>query len=326
MNIKIGSFNCLNFGSASARKGKGKLIAKVIYDEGFDIIALQEIKGSSVVNDVLRNLNCGNHKGKWQGCADADNEVNDYAFIWNSERITLPKTKLANGKIRVFHPHIYKQYGRDPELGRISLARAPFYGRFQTRFVGMPNIELRLINTHIRFSKGKDGKELAPMIGEIALRKFEFQALTKNIYYRLSDKVYGKSEGESNPQTAYTILLGDYNLNLSESMAGSPYLGELECIEIKCKSNEDKTKVIVTKQGALTTLKKPNEENDEDSVCFANNYDHFTFDNRRFNGTRKTITRINTIDKYFKKDPQRHLKELSDHTPIKMTLSIKKGR
>ena len=323
MNVKIGSFNCLNFGTASAKKGKGKLIAKVIYDAGFDIIALQEIKGKSVVNDVLRNLNCGNSKGKWRGCADS--EVYDYAYIWNSERITLPTTKLDNGEIRVFYPHIYKQYGRDPELGKISLARAPFYGRFQTRLNGIPNIELRLLNTHIRFSKGKDGKECAPKIGEITLRKFEFQALTKNIYYRLSDKVYGKSEGESSPQTAYTILLGDYNLNLSQSTAGSPYLGELECIEIKCKSDEDRTKVIVTTQAELTTLKKPKEEDGEDSDCFANNYDHFTFDKRRFNGTRQTITRINTVTKYYK-DPQQHYKELSDHTPINMTLSIKEGR
>ncbi len=323
MNVKIGSFNCLNFGSASSKKGKDKLISKIIRNEEFDIIALQEIKGTTVINDVLRDLNSGNRKGKWQGCAD--NEVNDYAFIWNSERITLPRTKLPNGEIRVFYPHIYKQYGRDPELGKISLARAPFYGRFKTRFVGMPNIELRLVNTHIRFSKGKDGKELAPSVSEIALRKFEFQALTKNIYYRLSDKVYGKSEGEGIPQKAYTILLGDYNLNLSESRAGSPYLGELECVEIKCKVDEDRTKVIVTTQAELTTLKKPNEDDSEDLVCFANNYDHFTFDKRRFNGTRKTIARIDTVTKYCDNDPQRHFKELSDHTPIKMTLSIKKG-
>lgn len=320
MNVKIGSFNCLNFGSASSKKGKDKLIAKIIQNEKFDIIALQEIKSTTVVNDVLRNLNCGNRKGKWQGCAD--NGVNDYAFIWNSERITLPMTKLPNGEIRVFYPHIYKQYGRDPELGKISLARPPFYGRFQTRFVGMPNIELRLVNTHIRFSKGKDGKELASSVSEIALRKFEFQALTKNIYYRLSDKVYGKSEGESRPQTSYTILLGDYNLNLSESRAGSPYLGELERIEIKCKADEEKTKVIVTTQAELTTLKKQNED---DSVSFANNYDHFTFDKCRFNETRKIITRINTVAKYCDNDPQRHFKELSDHTPIKMIFSIKKG-
>ena len=324
MNIRIGSFNCLNFGGASAKQGKGKLIANIIRNEKFDIVALQEIHGTNVVCDIVRNLNCGNRKGRWQGCAD--NEVNDYAFIWNLERISLPRTRLPNGQIKIFHPHIYKQYGRDPELGRIALARAPFYGRFQTQFVGIPNIELRLVNTHIRFSKGIDGKELAPSVGETVLRKFEFQALTKNIYYRISDKIYGKPEGESTPHKAYTILLGDFNLNLSESRAGSPYLGELERIVIQCKADENRTKVIITTQAELTTLKKPNVDYDnETEVRFANNYDHFTFDERRFNGTRKVITKIDTVEKYCGNDPRRHLKELSDHVPIKMALSIKKG-
>lgn len=322
MEIRIGSLNCLNFGRDSISKKDIDLIAKIIRNEKFDVVALQEIK-SGVIDCLCNNLNCGLSKGKWQGYAD--NEINDYAFIWNSQNLTLPQTRLANGEIRAFYPHIYKQYGRDPELGRISLARPPFYGRFQTTYPGLPKIEIRLINTHIRYSKGNDGKELAPTISEIALRKFEFQALTKNIYYRISDKIYGKSSGESSPLTAYTILLGDYNLNMSKSGAGTPCLKELESVCIKCNHDSSKNKVIVTKQIELTTLKKNFETAENCSNYFASNYDHFTFDENRFSGTHKKITRVNSVQKYCNGDPEIHLKKVSDHTPIKMTLSPKKG-
>lgn len=326
MNIKIGSLNCLNFGKLSEKKGKGKIIAKVIYTENFDIVALQEIKSADVVKDILFHLNTGMRRGSgnWQGCADTDaRNANDYAFIWNSDRIALPVTKTTNGQTKFFYPRIYNQYARDPELGRISLIRPPFYGRFQTRFRGLPNFEVRLINTHIRYSKGKDGKELAPTAGETELRKFEFKALTKSIYYRVSDKIYGKAEGESVPTTAYTILLGDYNLNLKESGAGYPCMNELEAIEIICNADEGRTKLIVTKQAELTTLKKPNEN--EDDVLFASNYDHFSYDENRFSGTTCAIEKVDTVKKYFNNDPKEHLEKFSDHTPIKMTLSIKKG-
>lgn len=321
MEIKIGSFNCLNLGRLASSE-KIELIAKIIKREKYDVIALQEVKLGGI-DAILYKLNFGKN-GKW--CGREDNEINDYAFIWNSERVKLPQTKLPNGEIRTFYPHVYKQYGRDPELGRINLARPPFYGRFQTNFSGLPKIEIRLINTHIRFSKGKDGKELAPSASEMALRKFEFKALTQNIYYRISDKIYGRTDGESTPLTAYTILLGDYNLNLNESQAGGSYLGELETVCIDCNRDPSRNKVIVTKQSELTTLKKQTESNEESAEIFANNYDHFTYDEKRFDGTQTSIARINSVEKYCDNNAETHLKTISDHIPIKMKLSIKKGQ
>ena len=325
MDVKIGSLNCLNFGMGSRNKKDIGLIAKIIKNEKYDIVALQEIK-PGVIEYILNSLNFGSAFRKWSGCADNDGAVNDYAFIWNTEHIMLPQTKLANGEIRVFRPHIYRQYGRDPELGKLSIARPPFYGRFQTAFPGLPKIELRLINAHIRWSKGKDGKEMAPSFSEVALRKYEFKALTKNIYYRVSDKVYGRSEGEGSPLTAYTVLLGDYNLNLKGSCAHSPYyLDELETIFIKCDRDSSRDKMIVTKQSELTTLKKQDSSEKQDTDTFSNNYDHFTYDENRFNGVRSNISRINTVEKYCNNDVQMHIEKVSDHTPIKMTLSVKKG-
>ena len=308
--------NCLHL-SAKTENDKVSLIAQIIKRERFDVVALQEVK-SGGLDTILTSLNGGNKKGKWAGCADN----NDYAFVWNTEHLTLPKAKLPNGQIRTSYPRVYNQYRRDPELGWISFARPPFYGRFQTNWTRLPKVEIRLINTHIRFSKGKDGEEKAPTANDIALRQFEYRALTKSIYYRVSDKVYGKAEGESSPMTAYTILLGDYNMNLKESGAGSPYLGELETITISCCRDD---KVIVATQSELTTLKKTQDSEERSAQIFANNYDHFSYDTNRFNGTRQRITRVNTVEKYCHNDPQEHLKKVSDHTPIKMSLNIKKG-
>ena len=320
MDIKIGSLNCLNLSKYSNLKKDISLIARIIIRERFDVVALQEVK-SGGLDTILTSLNGGNKKGKWAGCADN----NDYAFVWNTEHLTLPKAKLPNGQIRTSYPRVYNQYRRDPELGRISFARPPFYGRFQTNYPGLPKVEIRLINTHIRYSKGKDGEELAPTVGELLLRKFEFQALTRCIYYYVSDKVYGKPEGESSPMTAYTLLLGDYNMNLRESGASSSFLDDLETVVISCGREGSRSKIIVTKQSELTTLKKAQDSEERSAQIFANNYDHFSYDTNRFNGTRQRITRVNTVEKYCHNDPQEHLKKVSDHTPIKMSLNIKKG-
>lgn len=332
MDIRIGSLNCLDLSQYSDFKKDISLIARIIIREKFDVIALQEVSKEGL-GLVLTALNRTGGGQKWEGCSDN----NDYAFVWNAKHMTLPKTRLPSGQIRVFYPHVYNQYKRDPELKKLSIKRPPFYGRFQTNYPGLPKVELRLINTHIRFSKGKDGEEQAPTTGELLLRKFEFQALTRSIYYYVSDKVYGKPEGESSPLTAYTILLGDYNMNLRRSGAGSSFLDNLETVVIPCGRSESRNKVIVTRQSELTTLKKQKdsdeqnaEQDDEQNTeqkaqIFANNYDHFSYDTNRFNGTRKRISRVNTVEKYCNNDPQEHIKKISDHTPIKMSLNIKKG-
>lgn len=335
MDIRIGSLNCLNFGRESKNKKDISLFAGIILQERMDVIALQEVKSAEVVNYILKQLNIRS-RHTWKGFFDKREAKQEYAFIWNSDRVDLPKTKLANGETRVYYPHIYRQYRKDPSLGNLALIRPPLYGRFQTTIPNVPKIEIRLINTHIRFSKGKDGEEQAPTTGELFLRKFEFQALTSSIYYYVSDKVYGKPEGESSPLTAYTILLGDYNMNLRRSGASSSFLDNLETVVIPCGRSESRNKIIVTRQSELTTLKKQkdsdgeNTEQDDEqrteqkAQIFANNYDHFSYDTNRFSGTRKRISRVNTVEKYCNNDPQEHIKKVSDHTPIKMSLNIKK--
>ncbi len=297
---KIGSFNCLNLGIA-ATKDISKF-AEIINDEQFDIIALQEIKGQMALNRILTVLG-----SNWKG--QADKIVNDYAFIWNTRRFELANAQEM-GLRREYEPRIYKQYRIDRKAGQKDLIREPYYARFFPVGGAAPYIEIRIINTHIRFSKGKsDSSEDENTIGAIAMRRNEFDVLTKAIYAKEADKRYG------NNRPSYTILLGDYNLNLPSSMAKSPYLIESFEIEDTARSK----KIITTFQSELSTLKNDNEQGEG---VFSNNYDHFTFDASRFSDVVVSCKSINTVDKYYNGDAERHKKEVSDHIPIAMDMKI----
>ena len=140
------------------------------------------------------------------------------------------------------------------------------------------------------------------------MRRNEFDVLTKAIYAKESDKRYG------NNRPAYTILLGDYNLNLPSSMAKSPYL--IEAFEI---SDGDTKKIITTVQHELSTLKKK----DREEGIFANNYDHFTYDVERFNGVVVSCNCINTVEKYCDGNAEEYLKNISDHIPVSLDVEIR---
>ena len=108
-------------------------------------------------------------------------------------------------------------------------------------------------------------------LGETAMRQNEFLVLGNSIYSRISDKCYGNREGYGSAITAYTILLGDYNLNLRSANAGSPYVPCEEYI-----IDTQKQKCLKTVQSGLTTLKKPSKKEDtlveETNNYYANNH------------------------------------------------------
>lgn len=307
MSYKIGSFNCLNFSRSSSKDVQ--VFADMILNERFDIIALQEIKGQTALDRILRML-----PPYWKGIAD--DEVTDYAFIWNSMRMELAHTEVIDdlqGKhTRTYSPRIYKQYKIDRKNGQTDLKREPFFARFFPCGAA-PFIEIRLINTHIRFTKENDSEIELP--GAIAMRKNELDILAKAIYAKEADKRYG------NNRPAYTILLGDYNLNLPSSAASSPYLAE--SYEIFDGNN---SKIITTFQHELTTLSRPPEKEDDNELkkqIFANNYDHFTYDVSRFSGLVLSCGRVNTVEDYCNGDCQKHREEVSDHVPITMNIELK---
>ena len=94
--FKIGSFNCLNLGMAASKDIQ--TFADIILDGGFDIIALQEIKGHNGLNRIMARL-----PSYWEG--DADDSVNDYAFIWNTRRFVLANAE-ETGLSREYKPRI----------------------------------------------------------------------------------------------------------------------------------------------------------------------------------------------------------------------------
>ena len=81
----------------------------------------------------------------------------------------------------------------------------------------------------------------------------EFNILTRVIYHNISDRRYG------NNLPAYTIILGDYNLNLNRPWTKGPYLQEN--VEI---DDAGIRKHIITVQDQLTTLKAIKRDEKED--------------------------------------------------------------
>lgn len=305
MSYRIGSFNCHNFKNFDSRDLQ--CFADIISKEKFDIVALQEIHGDYALQSILSRLG-----KKWAGVAD--NSVNDYAFIWNTRRVELANAKEA-GKDRVYQPRIYKQYKIDRKNGQTDLIREPFFARFFPVGGAAPYIEIRLINTHIRFSKGSDNDDAENSPSAIAMRKKEFEVLVKSIYAK---EAYNKTYGTSRPH--YAILLGDYNLNHPDSPAKSPFLQET--FEIM---DGPQKRVITTIQTELTTLKKvkPEETGDNNKEHYANNYDHFTYDEGLFNNVFISSSRVEAVEKYCKNDYEKYAKEVSDHLPVKMNINIR---
>lgn len=263
MGYRIGSFNCLHFFNEGSKKDIG-MLCDIILNEKFDVVALQEVRDRAL-KVLLSRLRCFNPD--WNGIADQtphQDSYPDYAFIWNEKRICLANTEV-DGRTKVYKPRIYNQYKVDKTENQIKLIRNPYYARFFPVGLNAPFIEIRLINAHIRFSKGTQNDYLN--IGATRMRQNEFNILSKAIYPKEADKRYG------NNRPAYTILLGDYNLNTPSSGAGSPYV--IEAFDI---IDGKSVKRIVTKQDKLTTLKVVDDTNQEQSEIFANNYDHFTYD------------------------------------------------
>lgn len=295
MAYKISSFNYRSSGKMADE------FVNMINEENFDIIALQEIKNAYAFSNIMRKLKM--YSSKWEGISD--NSVNDYAFIWNKKRIQLADAEEI-GFSRVYEPRIYKQYKIDKNEWQKKLIRNPYYARFFPIGGAAPYIEIRIINAHIKHSKGEDNN-----LSTHAVRNNEFNILTKAIYAKEEDKRYG------NNRPAYTILLGDYNLNHPDSICTNNLLNKN--IEIMDGRNEKK---IITIQTDLTTLKKHN-NNESKENYFANNYDHFSYDENRFKDISVNCKSINAIKEYCDDDFEKYHIDISDHIPVVMELNIR---
>lgn len=316
MGYRIGSFNVkkLSYATKDDAIGDGTSVRRdynaigAIIRENFDVVALQE-----VLNENVLKLLFPSYAGwlyRWeQSRSKTEDSDEGYAFAWNANRLRL-----------VTEPALWMQYRQDDALGKNGILRHPYYGRFTPSgtITGGPFCEFRLLNVHIRW---KPAINSLLDVKTAELRRREFLVLTEQILNRVEDKRYG------NNMPAYTLLLGDYNLNLQRPGNPSPYIQDFILVE-----DAGKQKKFITTQDKLTTLsmkRLKDSTNGTDQLVFngyANNYDHFTYNETYFDssGLKADTDTIDTVTLYRNGDFERHYREISDHIPIIINIELRK--
>lgn len=322
MKIRIASFNIEKFSRQSVYYAEDsesrkdiEMIAKIIRENNFDIIALQEVFHPEALKCLLRVLSneipidvpvsrmgsytaqiAGFKSDKWEArwakprTKYSDMAAEGYAFIWNTKRIELSK----NMKGKAFEPRI-ADYGHASEL-----VRPPLIARFNPL---RSYYEIRLINTHIVFSIKDEDKLRSNQDGELIssstkLRNLELQILLKGIYKRFSEMVvdYRGIDKYARNLVPYTFLLGDYNLNLqdvhhvarpSECLDFDNSIGYINGRKKMWIETVNSKKTTLRKNSLptdntsnrdITTVKTDVSRSYEAEDYLANNFDHFSFD------------------------------------------------
>lgn len=322
MKIRIASFNIEKFSRQSVYYAEDsesrkdiEMIAKIIRENNFDIIALQEVFHPEALKCLLRVLSnqipidvpvsrmglytaqiAGFKSDKWEArwakprTKYSDMAAEGYAFIWNTKRIELSK----NMKGKAFEPRI-ADYGHASEL-----VRPPLIARFNPL---RSYYEIRLINTHIVFSIKDEDKLRSNQDGELIssstkLRNLELQILLKGIYKRFSKMVfdYRGMDKYARNLVPYTFLLGDYNLNLQDvNHVARPsecldfdnsigYINGRKKMWIETVNSKKTTlrknylSTDNTSNSDITTVKTDVSRSYEAEDYLANNFDHFSFD------------------------------------------------
>lgn len=322
MKIRIASFNIEKFSRQSVYYAEDsesrkdiEMIAKIIRENNFDIIALQEVFHPEALKCLLRVLSnqipidvpvsrmglytaqiAGFKSDKWEArwakprTKYSDMAAEGYAFIWNTKRIELSK----NMKGKAFEPRI-ADYGHASKL-----VRPPLIARFNPL---RSYYEIRLINTHIVFSIKDEDKLRSNQDGELIssstkLRNLELQILLKGIYKRFSKMVfdYRGIDKYARNLVPYTFLLGDYNLNLQDvNHVARPsecldfdnsigYINGRKKMWIETVNSKKTTlrknylSTDNTSNSDITTVKTDVSRSYEAEDYLANNFDHFSFD------------------------------------------------
>lgn len=308
MGYRIGSFNLRNIGSLALKEYSRRdlsLIAKIIKKEGFDVVAIQEIRSGAEAfegsgyfkKSILAELG-PDWSFRWADTESLDSRHESYGFLWNNRRLMISK-KNEDGT------------GGDSyvDLCRIrkdKLRRHPYYIRLSP--VNGPFIEIRLICIHTPDNNDEIKKEL-----DILLRE---------IYPSIEDRRYG------NNRPAYTILLGDYNACLWRPWKDGLLDKQTLYLNSIYRSSDDKDndevivdgKRIKTDQDQLTTLKKTF---DLDKRGYKNDYDHFSYDVERFGDVDIRIRRIDAVRRYCNDDFEKYFYAVSDHIPIIMEIELR---
>ena len=316
MSYNIGSFNLRDFNlskestddTGEKLKRNFDKIADIIVREKFDVMALQEINSEFALNYLVRLLNKQKNLlrtyesafGEDMPIQKGAHDPERYGFIWNAKRLRLIQPRRGT------NPSYYQN------AGALGLIRPPYYARFSARgMFGGTNFELRVINTHIKDATREED------------RIKEFDVLVKQVLPRICDHQEISENGETMP--SYTFLMGDYNLALNKSERA---IYKIETVTMT--SYTGKTRGYRTVQEEPTTLKLPNCQTSVEE-CYANNYDHFTYEIGE-NGLEKKLMlfpqRVEALTKYYKEEEQsveklrKYRTEISDHVPIKLTIDL----
>ena len=317
---RIGSFNLYKYSTNTAKVHK--TIARIIDENRVDILGVQEIFSKEALDKIVRALNNTGQShwdGRWMSPDSRSvSAAEGYAFIWNMDRIELSRNRSG----KVFEPVIHNQY---PHKDAGNLIRNPFYGRFVIRVDRM--FEFRVINTHIMFSQNRsineeddhDSSEIH--LSDVALRKREFDILASKILPKLDDKAYDYQWNEVDGicRKPYTILLGDYNLNLKESGARDTFLDENQQLIILQDAYSEKR--IVTVQKDLSTLKAKT-KNNPNIDGYRNNFDHFTFDENRPMQVDAWAVDIPNNPEFYSGDYDKYKADVSDHLMVVMEIQF----
>ncbi len=334
MLFKIGSFNVKNLSLATGRDLDR--IAAIILDNRLDVVAMQEVLSEG---KILTGINTKSISGQaraadyslkkrfgneWEICwrdptthaknypyLGNDSRGEGYAFLWNTKRLNIPLDEKGN-KI---YPRIWRNYKINGKNNSIRLMRDPCYGRF---VIKGRKTEIRLITTHIIYGKPtSENIDVDLDVGAITMRNNEFNILAGQIYPRVSE--YYK---DVNCTVPYTIILGDYNLNLIESSVTKAIVPSVACFDEKGNKvtlNDNPYCKIHTVQSDLSTLKCTTDG-------FANNYDHFSYDDRvKAQIIQNSARAINAVEQHIKDENTKYetyRKEVSDHLPIIIEIDI----
>lgn len=317
MKYRIGSFNMKKFGAYPKRDFEK--IARIIRDEEMDVVAFQEIfsegKGVRFLLEQAVKFELYNWDFRWAQPREsldtsklAEMIVNDrkgegYAYIWNKQKFNLAEFS-AMGQARIFEPRIINSVSNDVPINCTFFARTPYFIRLQPCFGGF--FELRLINIHIFYGNNSPS--------EVSKRHIEYETLVQDVYPNISQKRYGDF------RPAYTIAMGDYNLNIFRPHIQTQAKNFLT--EVFNYTDGRQSCQIITIQDQLTTLKGTPRSDGEHADGYANNYDHFTYSPELSHFSGVTCRAVNAVEKYCGGDFDYYRENISDHVPIVMEIEI----
>lgn len=357
MRYRIGSFNMKNFGAYPKRDFQK--IADIIRGEELDVVAFQEILSEGKGLQRLLEQYVSVELYNWGFCWGAPRESTDmskqsemiandsrgegYAYIWNKKKLKLAE-HTSLGKSKVFEPRIINSKSNDVNVNCSFFARTPYYIRLQPCYGGF--FDLRLINIHIYFGSNT--------LSDVQKRLLEYNILVQDIYPSISQRRYGDF------RPAYTIAMGDYNLNIFRphvQTQSKNYLKEVydykdgrksaqiitvqdqlttlrAATQSEARTNNDannekiynhedgkKSDQIIAVQDQLTTLKAAI-QSETTANNYANNYDHFTYSPEFSHFSDVSYCAIDAVQKYCGGNFEYYRTNISDHLPIMMEIEL----